>query len=56
MAGTLGALDIRAEGGVEGSGPLGRLRAPELRVTEEDGALRLLFTGGVELLYLPPED
>jgi lipopolysaccharide export system protein LptC len=56
MAGTLGALDIRAEGGVAGTGPLGRLNAAELRLTEEGGAQRLLFTGGVELLYLPRYD
>jgi lipopolysaccharide export system protein LptC len=56
MGGTLGTLDLSAEGGVAGDGPLGSLRADAMRLTEDaEGAQRLLFTGGVELLYRPPQ-
>ena len=55
LSGMLGTLDIRSPGEVTGDGPLGRMRAGSLRIDEgPDGAGRLLFTGGVDLLYLPP--
>ena len=57
MEGSLGRLDIRASGGVTGDGPLGRMRADTMVLDEDDsGAQRMVFTGGVELLYLPPTD
>ncbi|UWQ18290.1 LPS export ABC transporter periplasmic protein LptC [Jannaschia sp. M317] len=57
LEGTLGTLNIRATGGVVGDGPLGGLRADEMRVNQdEEGSQRLLFTGGVELVYTPPTD
>ncbi|MGB3407141.1 MAG: hypothetical protein WBA67_06565 [Jannaschia sp.] len=57
MEGSLGRLDIRATGGVTGDGPLGTLRADEVSLSEQDGgAQRLLFTGGVDLLYKPPTE
>jgi lipopolysaccharide export system protein LptC len=55
MHGRLDRLDVGAEGGVSGTGPLGDLSAEAMRLTEDaDGAQRLLFTGGVDLLYVPP--
>lgn len=57
LEGTLGSLDIRATDGVTGDGPLGTLRAGAMYLNEdEDGAQRLLFTGGVDLLYVPPTE
>ncbi|MBM2575625.1 hypothetical protein JQC91_04840 [Jannaschia sp. Os4] len=53
MEGSLERLDLRAPGRVEGDGPLGRLRAGAMRLTETPRGQRLLFTDGVELLYLP---
>lgn len=56
LEGTLGRLDVVAPGEVTGDGPLGRLRAGSMRLDEDEGgAGRLLFTGGVDLLYDPPE-
>ena len=56
VEGMLDRLDLRAEGGVTGDGPLGRIRADRMRLTEDaGGAQRLLFAGGVELLYTPPD-
>ena len=56
LVGSLGRLDVRSPGRVEGDGPLGTLRAGAMRLTEDagTGAQRLLFTGGVEVLYRPP--
>ncbi len=55
MEGTLGRLRVVAPGEVRGTGPLGRLRAGAMRIDEDAaGAVRLVFTGGVDLLYLPP--
>lgn len=55
MEGTLGRLDIVAPNEVRGTGPLGTLRAGALRLDEGPaGAPRMLFTGGVDLLYQPP--
>ncbi|WP_371155948.1 LPS export ABC transporter periplasmic protein LptC [Jannaschia sp. 2305UL9-9] len=57
LQGTLGSLNIRATEGVTGDGPLGTLRAGAMYLNEdEDGAQRLLFTGGVDLLYVPPTE
>lgn len=53
LEGRLDIVDIRGEA-VTGNGPLGTLTAGALHVTESEGAPRLLFTRGVELLYLPP--
>lgn len=56
LEGTLGRLEVVAPGEVTGDGPLGRLRAGAMRLDEdEDGVVRLLFTGGVDLLYTPPQ-
>ncbi|SFJ68475.1 LPS export ABC transporter periplasmic protein LptC [Jannaschia pohangensis] len=55
LEGSLGRLDVVSPGPVSGDGPLGRLRAGEMRLNEDaDGGTRLLFTGGVDLLYQPP--
>ncbi|CUH39915.1 Lipopolysaccharide-assembly, LptC-related [Jannaschia seosinensis] len=55
LEGTLGRLRIVSPGEVTGEGPLGRMRAGSLTIDEDaDGAARLLFTGGVDLLYTPP--
>lgn len=55
LEGTVRRLDLLAPGPVEGDGPLGALRAGAMRITEDEtGAGRLVFTRGVEVLYLPP--
>ena len=55
LDGSLARLDVTAPGEVRGTGPLGRLRAGSMRIDEAPGgAPRLVFTGGVDLLYLPP--
>jgi lipopolysaccharide export system protein LptC len=57
LEGTLGRLRIVSPGPVAGSGPLGDLRAGTM-LLEEDAAGRqtLAFTGGVDLVYRPPND
>ena len=51
----LETLEVVAPDGVAGTGPLGELRAGSLRLAEDaTGALRLVFTGGVDLIYRPP--
>lgn len=55
LEGSLDELDIAAPGEVTGEGPLGTLRAGAMRLTEDaEGASRLVFTDGVDLLYVPP--
>ncbi|MCK0168539.1 LPS export ABC transporter periplasmic protein LptC [Jannaschia sp. S6380] len=55
LQGSLGRLEVVAPGEVTGDGPLGRLRAGAMTLDEgPEGAGRLLFTGGVDLLYVPP--
>lgn len=55
MEGVLDRLDVQAPEEVRGTGPLGRLRADGMQLDEDEGgAPRMVFTGGVELLYLPP--
>lgn len=57
MTGRIDRLEIVAPGRVTGDGPLGRLNAGGMRLTETgDGAQTLVFHGGVELLYLPPPE
>jgi lipopolysaccharide export system protein LptC len=56
LEGALGRLDIRAPGPVAGTGPVGRLDAGGMHIRAgAGGAPALVFTGGVDLLYLPPE-
>ena len=55
LDGALGRLDLTAPGEVRGTGPLGRLRAGAMRLDEDAaGAARMVFTGGIDLLYVPP--
>lgn len=55
MQGSLGRLEVVAPQEVRGTGPMGRLRAGAMRLDEDAaGAPRMVFTGGVDLLYLPP--
>lgn len=55
MNGSLGRLEVTASEGVRGTSPLGRLRAEAMRLDEDiSGAARMVFTGDVELLYVPP--
>lgn len=55
MDGSLGRLEVVAPEEVRGTGPLGELRAGAMRIDEDaGGAARMVFTGGVNLLYLPP--
>ncbi|MGB3553036.1 MAG: hypothetical protein WBA25_00170 [Jannaschia sp.] len=57
LEGSLGRLNVRAIGGVTGFGPVGRLRADAVHFNEDaNGTRRMLFTGGVELVYIPPTD
>lgn len=45
-------------GPVKGEGPVGRFEAGHLRIapTGEDGAVQMMFSGGVKLVYQPPKD
>lgn len=55
LEGSLATLSIVSPGPVTGDGPLGDLRAGGLTLTEDEtGQTRMLFTDGVDLLYLPP--
>lgn len=55
MQGSLGRLDVTAPQEVRGTGPLGRLRAGSMRLDEDAaGTPRMVFTSGVDLLYVPP--
>ena len=54
LEGNLARLRLEAPGPVTGEGPLGRLQAGSMVLEERDGAQRLRFTGGVDLLYVPP--
>ena len=55
LEGRIDKLDIVAPGPVDGRGPLGDLTAGGMQLTEtDDGQQRLVFTGGVEMLYIPP--
>ena len=54
LEGSLGALRLVAPAPVHGDGPLGRLDAGGMVLEEQGGAQRLRFTGGVDLLYVPP--
>ncbi|MFO6465071.1 LPS export ABC transporter periplasmic protein LptC [Jannaschia sp. KMU-145] len=55
LLGSLAELDIVSPGEVTGDGPLGDLRAGGMRIDEDEaGAARLVFTDGVDLLYVPP--
>lgn len=58
--GLLSSLDrVKAEslGPVEGDGPVGRFEAGHLRIAPagDDDAVQLMFSGGVKLVYQPPE-
>ncbi|CTQ32751.1 LPS export ABC transporter periplasmic protein LptC [Jannaschia rubra] len=56
LQGSLDRLDILGDGPITGEGPLGTIRAGGLRIDEDEGgAARLVFTGGVDLLYVPPK-
>ncbi|MEM8822815.1 MAG: hypothetical protein AAGF30_04315 [Pseudomonadota bacterium] len=55
LEGQLIDMSITSPGEVVGTGPLGHLRAGAVRIEEGGaGGPRLAFTGGVELVYLPP--
>ena len=54
LEGSFAALRIVAPGPIAGEGPLGRVSAGGMVLEERDGARRLVFTGGVDLLYRPP--
>ncbi|MEM7490740.1 MAG: LPS export ABC transporter periplasmic protein LptC [Pseudomonadota bacterium] len=57
LEGVLTRLSIVSPGAVEGTGPLGRLRAGAMHIEEvKGGGHRLAFTGGVDLLYVPSAD
>jgi lipopolysaccharide export system protein LptC len=51
--------DISAEslGPVQGQGPVGTFEAGLLRIapTGDDGAMQMVFSGGVKLIYRPPD-
>ncbi len=56
LEGSLGALSLVSPGAVTGTGPLGTLRAGTMAMREDaSGAIGLLFTGGVDMLYVPPD-
>lgn len=55
LSGSLERMEVIAPQQVRGTGPLGTLSAGGMRIDEDAaGAPRLVFTGGVVLLYLPP--
>ena len=55
LDGSLDALRLTAPGRIEGSAAFGDFTAGRMDLTETDGAHRLTFTGGVDLLYRPPD-
>ena len=57
LEGSLNALRVASPGPVTGEAPFGRLRAGAMTITEArdgSGDRRVMFTDGVELLYVPP--
>ncbi|MFZ5963130.1 LPS export ABC transporter periplasmic protein LptC [Thalassococcus sp. BH17M4-6] len=52
---SLARVEAESRGRVEGDGPLGTLKAGRMQITTPEGSddLHLLFTGGVNLIYLP---
>ncbi|SDY38186.1 lipopolysaccharide export system protein LptC [Jannaschia faecimaris] len=56
LEGSLAGLAIVSPEEVTGDGPLGKLRAGSMVLTEdENGSALMLFTNGVDLLYTPPK-
>jgi lipopolysaccharide export system protein LptC len=53
MASRLGALDISAEGGVDGTAPFGTIAADRMTVSGPAGSSELVFKGNVRLVYNP---
>jgi len=54
LEGSLGDLRLVAPGAVRGTSPLGSLKAGAMLLEDRGGATRMVFTGGVVLLYVPP--
>ncbi|WP_323767472.1 hypothetical protein [Antarctobacter sp.] len=57
LVSSLDRIEAESLGPVQGDGPLGRFEAGHLRIAPvgEDGAVQLMFSGGVKLVYQPPE-
>lgn len=58
MTSALDRIEAETLGPVKGEGPLGTLEAGRMRIeaSGEGGDVQLLFTGGVKLVYQPPEE
>ncbi len=55
MVTALKATDVASGGGeVTGSGPVGNIRADQMRLTLGEGGYLLVFNGSVRLIYQPP--
>lgn len=54
----LDAVAAESTGPVQGVGPLGQFEAGHLQIlpADGDGAVQLLFSGGVKLVYQPPDN
>ncbi|WP_417205628.1 hypothetical protein [Antarctobacter sp.] len=57
LVSSLDRIEAESLGPVQGDGPLGRFEAGHLRIAPDgdDGAVQLMFSGGVKLVYQPPE-
>lgn len=57
LVSSLDEISAESLGPVQGAGPMGQFEAGHLRIAPagEDGAVQLLFSGGVKLVYQPPD-
>ncbi|MFT4150612.1 MAG: hypothetical protein QM656_10495 [Paracoccaceae bacterium] len=56
LATALRQTDVESAGGeVTATGPLGKLRADHMRLTQGENGYLLVFNGGVRLIYQPPK-
>ncbi len=53
MLGALDATELSAGGNVTGTAPLGKINAETLRIVGRSGDQRMVFKGGVRLIYTP---
>ena len=53
----LDRIEAESRGPVQGDGPVGRFEAGHLQIAPagDDGAVQMLFSGGVKLVYHPPD-
>lgn len=57
LVSSLDRVEAESLGPVQGEGPVGRFEAGHLQImpSGEEGAVQMVFSGGVKLVYQPPE-